>query len=108
MKKLIYFLIVFFFYITAITAKTITTDVAQVVAANFFKQYANVQVKAVSLTYTATSSSGEAVYFVYNINGGDFGVSAQSNAGFVIVVADDAQYPVIGYSTEGSYVVPAP
>ncbi len=106
MKKLIYSLIVVVFCITATqifigvaSGKTITSDVAQIVAANFFKQNADKPVKALSLAYTATSSSGDSVYFVFNINAVD---------GFVIVVADDAQYPVIGYSTEGSFVVPAP
>jgi hypothetical protein len=74
MKKLIHSLIVVFFCITATpifigiaSGKTITSDVAQIVAANFFKQNADVSVKTVSLAYTETSSSGEAVYFVFNI-----------------------------------------
>ncbi len=106
MKKLIYSLIAVVFCTTAIIAKTITSDVAQTVAANFFKQNAGVQVKTLSLVYTETSSPGDSVYFVYNINPPKGGTSA--GAGFVIVVADDAQYPVIGYSTEGSFVVPEP
>ncbi len=114
MKKLIYLLIVAFFYTSAVVAKTITSDIARTVATNFFKQNADMEVKTVSLVYTETSESGEAVYFVYNINSSGVRPSSaelsekQSNGGFVIVVADDALYPVIGYSTEGPFVVPAP
>ena len=106
MIKLIYSLIIAAFWTAVLipdaSAKTITSDVAQTVAVNFFKQNADVEVKTVSLAYTETSSSGEAVYFVFSIN------SESSQNGFVIIVADDALYPVIGYSTEGSFVVPAP
>jgi len=42
MKKLICSLIVVFFGITAILAKTITSDIAQIVAENYFKQIADV------------------------------------------------------------------
>ncbi len=104
MKKLIQSSIIAFFCITAIVAfipmasgKTVTSDMAQTVAANFFRQNANMTVNSISLAYTETSESGEAVYFAYNINAGK---------GFIIITADDAMYPVIGYSTEGSFVVP--
>ncbi len=81
------------------SAKTITSDVAQAVATNFFKQNSDMQVSSASLAYTATSLSGDAVYFVFNMN---------ENKGFVIVTADDAMYPVIGYSKQGPYVVTDP
>ncbi len=98
MKKLINSLILVLFFGAAISsAKTITSDVAQTVASNFFKQNAAKPVKTASLIYTGISTSGEAVFFVYNINSQD---------GFIIVTADDALSPVIGYSTEGSFVVP--
>jgi len=115
MKKLIYSLIVAVFCTTAIIAivpitsgKTITLDVAQTVAVNFYKQNVGTQVNTASLAYTETSSSGDAVYFVFNIIPVGTPPSGMNTGGFVIIVADDAQYPVIGYSTEGSYVVPAP
>ncbi len=81
------------------SGKTISPSAAQTVAINFFKQNADIQVSSASLIYTATSSSGDAVYFVFNMN---------ENKGFVIITADDAMYPVIGYSTQGSYVVSDP
>ncbi len=111
MKNSIYSSIFAFVCITASVAlipnasgKNITSDVAQTVAANFFKQNANAQVNTVSLAYTETSASGEAVYFAFNVNYPKGGIS--TGKGFVIIVADDAQHPVIGYSTEGFFVVP--
>ena len=76
-------------------AKPVTTSVAQIVASNFYGQYTNTIVKSSTLFYTEKSNSGEALYYVYNVN-----------AGFVIVSADDACSPVLGYSTEGNYVIP--
>ncbi len=108
MKKLIYLLAVTFFYTSSVVAKTITSDVAQAVAVNFYKQNADVEVKTVSLAYTETSSKGDAVYFVFNIIPVGTPPRGTNTGGFVIIVADDALFPVIGYSTEGSFVAPPP
>ncbi len=79
-----------------INAKTVPVSVAQTVAANFYSQNTHASISTLTLAHTELSR-GVALYYVFNAN---------SNSGFVIISADDAISPVIGYSTEGSYVVP--
>jgi hypothetical protein len=96
MKKLNY-LLLFFILGTTVLANPVTKNSAQAIGLSFFKQHSSAGVSAMNLAYTETSSSGEPVYFVFNIN---------SNDGFVIVAADDAAHPIIGYSTKGAFVIP--
>jgi hypothetical protein len=97
MKKNIYTLIVFILGISIIQAKPVTPSAAQNLAISFYKQHSEKVPQTVTLAYTETSTTGEAVYYVFNIN---------SNDGFVIVTAEDATRPILGYSTEKKYVVP--
>jgi hypothetical protein len=98
MKKNIYTFIMFSLGISIIQAKPVTPITAKNVAVNFYKQHSAKVPQTVTLAYTETSSAGDPVYYVFNIN---------SNDGFVIVTAEDAARPIIGYSTEKQYVIPA-
>ncbi|HXD92078.1 MAG TPA: C10 family peptidase [Bacteroidia bacterium] len=78
-------------------AKPITPGMAQTVAENFYKQHSVKAVSSVNLTYMGFSKNGAAAYYAFNINTDD---------GFVIITADDALLPIIGYSTEKQFVIP--
>lgn len=58
------------------------------VSANFV-QKSNV----LELVYTETSESGEPCFYIFNV----------SNNGFIIVSADDATRPILGYSENGAF-----
>jgi hypothetical protein len=97
MKKIslsILFLIVIHFAY----AKPVTPAAAQTIAENFYKQHSAKSVSSVNLVYTSFSKAGIAVYYAFTINTSD---------GFVIITADDALLPIIGYSTENKFVIPA-
>ena len=79
-------------------AKPVNTTDASKVAENFYMRNSLVKLANAVLTYTGTSADGSATYYVFNIN---------NNDGFVIIAADDVVSPVIGYSTTGSFRVPA-
>ncbi|HBS85636.1 MAG: hypothetical protein A2W91_14265 [Bacteroidetes bacterium GWF2_38_335] len=73
---------------------------AQKAAKNFYYQMVN-QVKEVSyndlflkLAHVQKTEAGSNLYYVFNVN---------ENDGFIIVSAEDAAVPVIGYSFEGKY-----
>jgi hypothetical protein len=78
-------------------AKPVTPASAKTVAENFYKQNSGIAVNSVSLAYTEVSADGLPVFYVFNINDKD---------GFVIVTAEDAVKPILGYSTKNSYVLP--
>lgn len=88
-----------FISIGIINAKPVPVPVAQTVASNFYIQNTHTSVSSLTLAYTEKSVSAGVLYYVFNVN---------ANSGFVIVSADDAISPIIGYSTEGAYVVPQP
>ena len=98
MKKNTYALMMFILGINLIQAKPVIPGIAKNLATSFYKQHSSKALQTVTLAYTETSSTGEPVYYVFNIN---------ANDGFVIVTADDATRPIIGYSTEKQYVIPA-
>ena len=98
MKKNFYLLIIFTLSIQFIQAKPVTPTVAKNLAISFYQQHSTKVPQTVSLFYTETSSTGEALYYVFNVN---------SNEGFVIITADDATHPVLGYSTERQFKIPA-
>ncbi len=97
MKKLIYPLFALALLAGTVHANIVASGTAQKVAENYYKQNAQTQIVNSVLVYTAATSAGDPLYYVYNING---------NEGFVIVSAEDAGSPIIGFSTEGSYVAP--
>src|ERR1051325_2379413 len=78
-------------------AKNVTQDDAKKVAANFISQNYKLANADLTLVYTEKSSSGEDDYFVFNIN----------PSGFIIISAEDAGFPVIGYSTETTFESPS-
>jgi hypothetical protein len=96
MKK-IYVLVMCIMGMNLVQAKPIAPASAKNVAISFYKQHSDKVPQTVTLAYTETSSAGEALYYVFNIN---------SNDGFVIITADDAAHPIIGYSTERQFVIP--
>ncbi len=95
MKKLVYIAALFLMRLNVVEATGVTSTDAQTVAANFYTRNVGKSIAAVSLTYTEVSGTNEALYYVFNVN---------ENDGFVIVSADDAAIPVLGYSNTGSYV----
>ena len=98
MKKNIYVLIMCILGISIIHAKPITPATAKSIATSFYTQL--VQKKGqptATLAYTETSSTGDPIYYAFNINTHD---------GFVIVAAEDAAHPIIGYSNERQFTIP--
>jgi len=75
-------------------ANPVDSLTAKNVAANFYARNYRVKVLSLSLGYIERSSQGEPEYYVYNI---------MPDNGFVIVAADDAACPILGYSSEGYY-----
>jgi len=76
-------------------AKKVEVNVAKQVASNFFIEQSKTPLlaKSVSITQDFTVSDNSLpLYYVFNINNG-----------FVIVSADDAVTPVLGYSNESTY-----
>ena len=98
MKKNVYLLIMFILGIHIIQARPVTPITAKNIALIFYQQHSTIPPQTLTLAYTETSpTTGEALYYVFNVN---------ANDGFVIVTADDAAHPIIGYSTERKFVVP--
>ena len=62
----------------------------QFVQANFELNRQNVDLE---LVYTGSSTRGEACFYVFNLG----------NEGFVMISADDAFRPIVGYSKEGAF-----
>jgi len=84
--------------IFTVKANPVLVNSAQKAALNFYTGKYGVANPTLSLAYTEKDANGVPVYYVFNVN---------SNKGFVIVTAEDAAHPIIGYSDEGPYVVPA-
>ncbi|MHB8258840.1 MAG: C10 family peptidase [Bacteroidia bacterium] len=78
-------------------AKPVLPATAQKVAESFYKKSTKLQSVNLTLAYTEKSANGLPVYYAFNVN---------TNDGFVIVTADDAAHPIIGYSTKNKFVVP--
>ena len=84
------------FCFNTLYAKKVEISVAKQVAANFYleKNPTNISAKSISVSNSFTvSENSTPLYYVFNFN----------NNGFVIVSADDAVIPILGYSTEGLY-----
>ncbi len=97
MKKIIYSVLSFILAINIANAKPVTPATAKTVAENFYKQNSKIGITTSTLVYTEVSAAGLPVYYVFDIN---------SNDGFVIVAAEDATHPIIGYSTSKHFVSP--
>lgn len=89
------------FYVASLTGNEVNLSRAGKVAATTYYVKAHSQ-NGIDLSQVQTvllytcESNGRPIYYVFGLNG---------LTGFVIVSADDAVYPVIGYSTEGNYAV---
>ena len=94
MKKIIPLLIIAILFTGEIFANNVSSSRAQTVATNFYRQNSTKNIVSVSLAYTEISTEGTPLYYVFNVN---------SNDGFIIVAADDASRPIIGYSDKGHY-----
>ncbi|HXP51735.1 MAG TPA: Spi family protease inhibitor, partial [Bacteroidia bacterium] len=92
MKKITNLFFALTIFSGTLSAAPVSVKTAQQVAANFYSQNSPVPVSSITLAYTETDNSGQPVYYVFNIN---------STEGFVIVTANDALHPIIGYSNEG-------
>lgn len=97
MSKNLLFAIPLFVSIGVISAKPVPVSVAQTVASNFYTQVSHHSVGSLTLAYAETSRTFGVLYYVFNVN-----------SGFVVISGDDALSPVLGYSTEGNYVMPQP
>jgi hypothetical protein len=97
MKQFFTLALTLFSGILAINARPVNQSAARSVAISFYQQNCGRKVSNLELAHSENSLSGDALYFVFNVN---------ANEGFVIIAADDAAHPIIGYSTEGRYVIP--
>lgn len=96
-KNLQSVLVLFILGISIVNAKPVSPEQAKGVAISFYMQNSVKVPQTVTLFHTEISSTGEALYYVFNIN---------ANDGFVIVAADDVVHPIIGYNTQKQYVLP--
>ena len=83
------------FAISPAFARQVPQADAKKVAEIFFSKYSTNNVG--ELAYTSLDNNGKALYYAFNLN---------NNSGFVIVSAEDAGYPIIGYSTEVAFEKP--
>lgn len=105
MKKITLFLLFIFTYLQ-LWSKQVEQDEAKRVAENFINNnISDLQQRNISfqlnLVYTAKNEENKSkknhsqnYYYVYNIG---------NKQGFIIISADDINYPIIGYSTSGYY-----
>ncbi len=94
MKKFIPIVLIAIIFTGKIYAAKVTSSQAQTVATNFYQKNSTKKIATVSLAYTQSSVEGNPLYYVFNIN---------SNDGFVIVAADNASHPIVGYGVNGHY-----
>jgi hypothetical protein len=97
MKKLTNLLFVFVLGTNLVNANPVNLSTAQQVAENYFTKISQSAVSTITLTYTEVTGTGLPVYYVFDIN---------TDGGFVIVTADDAAHPIIGYSTKKHFIQP--
>ena len=78
----------------ALMASPVEPEQARTIALNFMVQKSPTVTRSTecTLAYTWSNDRSSALFYVYNVGGG-----------FVIVSADDAVMPVLGYSTSGSF-----
>ena len=107
MRKLISFLLLFTLGNLLLWSKQIDQIEAKHVAENFLNNNVYIMKKnsklEINLVYTSLNNDvknkkglTDKYYYVYNIG---------NNQGFIIISADDINYPIIGYSKTGSYDV---
>ena len=87
-----------FFFANEIFAKQVEASTARKAAENFLFAHAKISSAELNLAYTEKSQTGDADYYVFTF---------KQHKGFIIVSAEDAGIPVIGYSTENNFSAPA-
>jgi len=98
MKKHMYLLLLLLLLTAVVNANPVDVNSAQKVAENFYAGAHSSATPNLSLAYTERDATGQPVYYVFDVNA--------SAKGFVIVAAEDAAHPIIGYSDEGAFVIP--
>jgi hypothetical protein len=83
--------------VVSAVASPVSVQNAKSFAGAFYTQHTKLEPGTISLAYVETNVSGDSLYYAFNIN---------QNDGFVIVSADDAANPLIGYSTNGQFIPP--
>lgn len=96
MKKLTYLLASSLILTGVVKAGVVNPTTAKMAAQNFYSQTYHTPGATATLAYTEKDASGTEVYYAFNIN----------NNGFVLISAEDAGHPIIGYSNEGHYTLP--
>jgi photosystem II stability/assembly factor-like uncharacterized protein len=92
-KKLLFTFIIVFFS-TLIYAKPVTMDNAKIVAINCYKHYASSTKTDFTINDSfKTEYKGITTYYTFIFSSG----------GFVMVAADDAIIPILGYSTDATF-----
>ncbi len=97
MKKIKYLSLALLLVTELASANPVTQQTAKTVAANFYGHTFKSLNPGLSLVYIEFASDGQPLYYVFNIN---------ANNGFVIVSAEDAAHPILGYSDKGQFVIP--
>jgi hypothetical protein len=88
-----------FFLILTIEAKQVSLYEAEIVAKNFIYITSNKYDNGISYNEIKLTSP-----YAYEVNGNPVFYAFQMNPGFIIISADDAYVPVIGYSFEGKFI----
>jgi PKD repeat protein len=98
MRKLTLLIVAIFAGLSMANAGVVSQNTAQTVATNLYTQTFGGTVNSITLAYTERDASGVVSFYAFDIN--------SPTGGFVIVSAEDAGRPIIGYSNTGHYVVP--
>ena len=93
MKKRILFTLAVILWSAAMFAKPVAITDAQTIAVNYYKHYANNRITDYTVTNQYVEKQGSTnLYYTFTFASG----------GFVMVAADDAVMPVLGFSDEGT------
>ncbi|MEA3477276.1 MAG: C10 family peptidase [Bacteroidota bacterium] len=95
--RLLYAVLIFLFAGASITAEEVNRSKAERVARNFYYHHSSMDYNAIIFNETLiVEDQDEPMYYVFNL---------PASLGFVIVSAEDKGYPILGYSTSGSYAL---
>jgi hypothetical protein len=103
MRKIISLSICLFVCNIIISAKPLSQSTCETVAKNFYATTTGHAIQTIDVAYIAYDKNNIPLYFVLNIN-----TNQSQDKGFVIIAADDAVYPIIGYGNENrTYSIPS-
>lgn len=92
MRKTMLLLVTLAFFVGQSIASPVDVTRAQRLGLKFMQRNAAKHVAALDLAYTGMTETGVAALYVFN-----------ANDAFVVVAADDAAHPILGYSEEGAF-----